>query len=129
MTQPRTTSATVLAPVLAFVFAALTACASASGSVGASAGAPSSPDARPGERVRAAPPPPAGAIDPGAEDPCGAEPFKDLVGRPAEAVDRDALPEPNRVYSVHDMVTMDYRAERLNIVIDAEGVVDRVYCG
>lgn len=34
-----------------------------------------------------------------------------------------------RVLTPHDMVTLEYRSERLNLNVDEQGVVNRVNCG
>ena len=60
---------------------------------------------------------------------CPAEAYQVLVGQQAGEIDRDTLPVPNRMYGPGDAVTMDYRADRLNIVIGEDGAVVEVKCG
>jgi hypothetical protein len=65
---------------------------------------------------------------PSAEDTCGVSGFRHLVGADAAAIDRAALPPGARVIGPNDIVTMDYRAERLNIRTDAAGKVSDLGC-
>ncbi|WP_370338904.1 I78 family peptidase inhibitor [Parvularcula marina] len=61
-------------------------------------------------------------------DECGAADYKSLVGSPIAAV---TLPADLNARIIHpgDMVTKDYRLDRLNIDVDEDGNVTRVYCG
>ncbi|MCP2670015.1 I78 family peptidase inhibitor [Maricaulaceae bacterium EIL42A08] len=60
---------------------------------------------------------------------CAAEAYQVLVGQRIGEVYTESLPVPHRIYSTTDMVTMDYRPERLNIVTSPEGEVVEVKCG
>lgn len=65
---------------------------------------------------------------------CVAEPVQDLVGRPATAeLGADALRRSHsrtlRWIRPGDAVTMDFREDRLNINLDAQGNVERLNCG
>ena len=60
---------------------------------------------------------------------CAAEAYQVLVGQPVSEVDTDSLPIPLRFYGPDQMVTMDYRPERMNIVLDADDVIVEVKCG
>jgi hypothetical protein len=60
---------------------------------------------------------------------CPAEAYQILVGQRASEIDRESLPVPHRMYGPGDAVTMDYRADRLNIVVGDEGAVTEVKCG
>lgn len=60
---------------------------------------------------------------------CPAEAYQVLVGQQAGEIDRDSLPVPHRMYGPGDAVTMDYRADRLNIVVGEGGSVVEVKCG
>lgn len=62
-------------------------------------------------------------------DACGAARFAALVGQPRSVVERTTFPEGTRVILPGTAVTMDYRAERLNVLIDGNAAVERVYCG
>lgn len=62
------------------------------------------------------------------EDTCGAAALQSLVGQ-----DRSALagmePGPKlRILEPGSVVTMDFRADRLNIELDEDGRVVRLYC-
>ncbi|WP_019962077.1 I78 family peptidase inhibitor [Woodsholea maritima] len=60
---------------------------------------------------------------------CGDALYQRLVGQAIMEVHQPSLPRPHRIYGQHDMVTQDYRPERLNIVVDPQDRVHRVYCG
>jgi hypothetical protein len=65
---------------------------------------------------------------------CSAEAAQDLVGQPgtsdlaAEALRRTHL-RTVRWILPGQAVTMDYRADRLDISLDADGKVERITCG
>ena len=60
---------------------------------------------------------------------CADMEFQRLIGQLITEVHTDSLPRPVRIYSTSDMVTQDYRPERLNIVHTDEGRISRVFCG
>ena len=65
---------------------------------------------------------------------CNAAPAKHLVGRPATAeLGAEALRVTGsgnlRWIRPGDIVTMEFRADRLNIELDAQGRVTRLRCG
>lgn len=95
--------------------------------IGVTAGCASAPQAAP---ARPATPPSGGEIlpPPPFEDTCGAMGYKGLVGRPVAAV---TLPDTlrTRVIKPGDAVTKDYRPARMNIDLDDEGVIVRLWCG
>lgn len=62
-------------------------------------------------------------------DTCGAARYASLVGQPKAVVDRTTFPQGTRVILPGTAVTMDFREERLNVLIDGNAVVERVYCG
>jgi hypothetical protein len=62
-------------------------------------------------------------------DACGAAGMQDLVGQGRDALAAMTLPAGTRVIEPGTKVTRDYRADRLNIEIDAAGVIVRVACG
>ena len=62
-------------------------------------------------------------------DTCGAARFASLVGQPMQVVDRTTFPAGTRIILPGTAVTMDYREERLNVLIDGNAAVERVYCG
>jgi hypothetical protein len=62
-------------------------------------------------------------------DTCGAARFAALVGQPMQVVDRTTFPAGTRVILPDTAVTMDFREERLNVLIDGNASVERVYCG
>ena len=66
---------------------------------------------------------------PSAEDPCSSRNFGNLVGTPGDQVKDSMFPAGSRVLRPGMVMTMDYRSERLNVVIGEEGTVERVYCG
>ena len=64
-----------------------------------------------------------------ADDPCGSRAFENLVGTPGAQVNDSMFPAGSRVLRPGMVMTMDYRSERLNVVIGEDGTVERVYCG
>lgn len=60
---------------------------------------------------------------------CPAAAYQVLVGQPIGEIHTDSLPSPRRIYGRGDMITMDYRPDRLNIVTGDDGVVVEVKCG
>lgn len=65
----------------------------------------------------------------GGNDACGAAKFRHLVGSSGDEVNESMFPRGARVLRPGMVMTMDYRGDRLNVVIDESGKVDRVYCG
>jgi len=64
-----------------------------------------------------------------ADDECGAQSRQHLVGTPESDLDRSTLPEFNRVLHPNTPATMDYRPDRLNVLVDDNGKIERVSCG
>jgi hypothetical protein len=60
---------------------------------------------------------------------CAADQYQMLVGQLIGEVHTDSLPQPLRIYGPDQMVTMDYRPDRMNIVLDADDIVVEVRCG
>ena len=87
----------------------LTACASTASTVNPDAGA--------------------GPVPTPEAQPCAAEAYQVLVGQPVGGVHTDSLPRPHRVYGQGDPVTIDYRPDRLNIVVGEDGSIIEVKCG
>ena len=63
-----------------------------------------------------------------AEDTCGMRRFQPLIGAPAAQIDRAALPPHTRVITPDMMVTMDFSASRLNIMVGTDGKVGSLRC-
>lgn len=59
---------------------------------------------------------------------CGADRLQGLVGQPESVVAAMTFSQPVRIIRPGTPVTMDYRPDRLNIEIDANGRVARVQC-
>lgn len=64
-----------------------------------------------------------------AEDTCGAAPHAALIGQNANALERVFLMGQVRVIHPDTAVTMDYRSERLNFIINGDGQIARITCG
>jgi len=64
-----------------------------------------------------------------AADPCNAAQYRQLIGEPRAAVEALDITGPVRVIPPGGRVTMDFRPERINFDLDAEGRVIRVRCG
>ena len=60
---------------------------------------------------------------------CGAEALQNLVGQPKTALDDAALPAVVRVIHPGDAVTLDFNPARLNVELDADGVIAKLSCG
>lgn len=73
------------------------------------------------------------AEEPVADGRCDAAPVQDLIGRAADTVLLDAEKRSGsgmvRVHATGDAVTMDYRADRLNLEVDAANRIIAVKCG
>lgn len=64
------------------------------------------------------------------KDACGAADMQRLVGRPRSEIPVPVNPNARRVTCTTCPVTMDYRADRLNIFFDADtGIIKEVKCG
>jgi hypothetical protein len=63
------------------------------------------------------------------ENACGAAELQSLVGTSVGSLDPATLPEPRRVIFFGQAVTMDFRADRLNVEIGKDDKVARVFCG
>ena len=68
-------------------------------------------------------------VEPPDDRTCAAARHQALVGRPIEEIDIAALPRPLRVYPVGSRITMDYRPDRMNVVVGPDERVVKVRCG
>ncbi|MCK0139807.1 I78 family peptidase inhibitor [Aliiroseovarius sp. F47248L] len=59
---------------------------------------------------------------------CGQDRFRGLVGQDAGTLREIDLPSATRVVKPGMALTQDYRPDRLNISIDGDGIIDRVWC-
>lgn len=75
-----------------------------------------------------APAPPVVGADPAVADTCGMAQYAALIGKPA--TDAGVPPEGPQVRHIRPdtQVTMDFRPDRLNIDIDANGVITGFRC-
>ncbi len=71
------------------------------------------------------PPAPAPQPDP---DSCHSAQFQGLVGQPRAVLDQLRLPLGTRVIGPNDPVTMDFRPDRLNFEIGANGLIAKIGC-
>lgn len=62
------------------------------------------------------------------EDACGAAGYQTLIGASLAAASFPAGLNM-RVIRPGDMVTMDYRADRMNVELDADGRIVKIFCG
>ncbi|MBL8548112.1 MAG: hypothetical protein JNL81_16750 [Hyphomonadaceae bacterium] len=62
-------------------------------------------------------------------DTCQMAAHQNLFGQVGADIDRSALPAGARVICHDCVVTMDYRADRLNVDLGADGKVTRLHCG
>jgi hypothetical protein len=66
----------------------------------------------------------------GANDPCGAEAVRNLVGRPRSEIPVPLNPNRQRVACTTCPITQDYNPGRLNFFFDAgTGLIREVRCG
>ena len=63
------------------------------------------------------------------EDACTAANLQHLVGAPATAADAISAPSDMRIIRPGQAVTMDFRADRLNIELDEDDQISRIFCG
>ena len=70
-----------------------------------------------------------GAVAQNEDDPCAAVKFASLVGTQGSDVNESMFPDGTRVLRPGMVMTMDYRGDRLNVVIGESGKVERVHCG
>lgn len=64
-----------------------------------------------------------------AEDACGAAALQALVGAPVADQDFTGIGAARRIMADGSPMTMDYRADRLNVTYDAAGRITRIWCG
>ncbi len=62
-------------------------------------------------------------------DTCQMSAHQGLIGRDGASIEQTTLPSGARVICHDCVVTMDYRAERLNVVLDPDGKVASLRCG
>lgn len=62
-------------------------------------------------------------------DTCEMAAHQNLIGQIGAEIDRTTLPAGARVICHECAVTMDYRAERLNVDLGADGKVMQLHCG
>ena len=75
----------------------------------------------------AAAPPPGTAAEATAEDTCGADRYRDLIG---SNVDETTLRDNTdaRIIAPDSAVTQDFRPDRLNVILDADGRITSLEC-
>jgi hypothetical protein len=81
----------------------------------------------PPEQPVAEQPAPQTAVEATAQDTCGAAQYRDLVGQNFAAV---SLPAGNniRIIQPDSMVTQDFSAERVNMIVGADGIITAFEC-
>ena len=70
-----------------------------------------------------------GGAPPEAAGHCGEDGLQGLVGQPRAAFDHSVAAGPVRVLPPGAMVTMDYRPERLNVELNEDDRITRIWCG
>ncbi len=63
-----------------------------------------------------------------AEDTCGRAAFQRLIGARADQIDRATLPAHARVIMPDSLVTQDFSAARLNVIVGSDGKVGSLAC-
>ncbi|MFD0858797.1 I78 family peptidase inhibitor [Roseovarius aquimarinus] len=66
---------------------------------------------------------------PAATDSCGATAYSDRIGKDHKAFDFSAPDRPLRIIGPDMAMTMDYNPARLNVDIDGQGRITRIWCG
>ena len=66
---------------------------------------------------------------PGNTTTCGVNTLQALVGLPAAEVEFTQDPAALRIIPPNSAVTMDFRADRVNVDTDAKGMITRIWCG
>jgi hypothetical protein len=69
------------------------------------------------------------AIDRPAPDTCQMAQHQSLIGRDGTGIDQTTLPTGARVVCFNCAVTMDFSAQRLNVMLGADGKVESLRCG
>lgn len=72
-----------------------------------------------------APAAPTNAAEATAQDTCGASQYASMVGQNMAAV---TVPAGTRTIGPDTAVTEDFRPDRLNMIVDAQGVIQRFEC-
>ncbi|MEM9170788.1 MAG: I78 family peptidase inhibitor [Pseudomonadota bacterium] len=76
---------------------------------------------------------PSGSADPdlanGADDPCGAEAYRQFIGTNDYLSVVDGDDADVRIINPGDAVTKDYRPSRLNLYVDEDGLLTDASCG
>ncbi len=62
-----------------------------------------------------------------AQDTCGAAAYRAMIGAPLAAASFPATPDI-RIIQPDTPVTMDFRAERVNVIVDADGIITALEC-
>ena len=62
-------------------------------------------------------------------DSCGVAGFAGLIGQTGEIARLIELDQPMRVIDPDSAVTMDFRPDRINFILDEDDVILRVECG
>lgn len=65
----------------------------------------------------------------GLDDQCKANENAQLLGMTTDGLEETLLLLPTRIIRPGDLVTQDYRPQRLNIHLDGAGTVTRLSCG
>lgn len=79
--------------------------------------------------VEPAPPTTAPATDPALADTCNMTQYAALIGKPATDAGVPPASATVRIIKPGDQVTMDFSPTRLNVDVDAAGIVTGVRCG
>jgi len=64
-----------------------------------------------------------------AQDTCGGAQYGGLIGRDATVLEGVLILRQVRVLRPNSIMTMDYRAERLNFRVGEDGTLTRIFCG
>ena len=73
--------------------------------------------------------PPSGSYPTGLQNTCDGERYGTLVGQDATVLERILIMRQIRVIRPGQVVTQDYRPERINFEIAPSGAISRITCG
>ncbi|WP_439521499.1 I78 family peptidase inhibitor [Marivita sp.] len=60
---------------------------------------------------------------------CGSEEMSHLMGLPRAQLESIAFSQPHRILGEDDVMTMDYRGDRVNFTLNENDEVARIWCG
>ena len=72
---------------------------------------------------------PNGETPPDMAETCGADALQHHVGEPRSAFESTGIEAPTRILPPGSAMTMDHRPDRLNVELDEDDRITRIWCG